>query len=61
MIFSIESIWEKYGNKYKAINIGSLEARRLKDEQSKGLLDANTNQILESLKKLVGGRIKLKS
>ena len=61
MIFSIEQIWNKYGNKYKAINVGALEARKLRDEQSKGLIDPNVNQILESLKKLMGGKIKYKN
>jgi len=60
MIFFIEHIYAKYGNKYKAINVGALQARKLKDEQSKGLIDANTNQILESLKKLISGKIRYK-
>ena len=53
MIFPIERIWERYDNKYKAINVAALEARKMKEEQVKGLVDANTNLILEVLKKLL--------
>ncbi len=53
MIFPIEKIWERFDNKYKAINIAALESRRMKEEQTKGLLDPNTNLILEVLKKLL--------
>jgi len=56
MIFPIERIWERYDNKYKAINVAALEARKMKEEQVKGLVDANTNLILEVLKKLLIGK-----
>lgn len=60
MIFQIEPIWHKYGNRYKAITVASLEARKLKDEQSKGLFDQNINHILVALKKLTTGKIRYK-
>lgn len=56
MIFTIEKIWERYDNKYKAINMAALESRRMKEEQAKGLLDPGTNLILEVLKKLLLGK-----
>ena len=58
MIVSLERIWHKFQNKYKAINIASLEARRLKEEQGKGLVDEKMNPVLESIRKLLGGKIK---
>lgn len=53
MIFPIERIWERYDNKYKAINVAALESRKMKEEQVKGLVDSNVNLILEVLKKLL--------
>jgi DNA-directed RNA polymerase subunit K/omega len=58
MIIPIEKIWKRFENKYKAINVCSLEARRLKEEQAKGLLDEKTNPISEAIRKLVSGKIK---
>jgi len=60
MIFTIEKIWEKYENKYKAICVAALEARKLKEDQIKGLVDQNTNLILEALRKLISGKIRYK-
>ncbi|MEO0142945.1 MAG: hypothetical protein ABIL70_00190 [candidate division WOR-3 bacterium] len=60
MFFPIEKIWEHYKNKYKAINIGALYSRKLKDEQSQGLGDKDINPIKESLIKLSLGKIKAK-
>jgi len=56
MIFPIEKIWDRYDNKYKAINVAALEARKMKEEQVKGLIDPNVNLILEVLKKLLMGK-----
>jgi DNA-directed RNA polymerase subunit K/omega len=58
MIIPVEKIWHKFQNKYKAVNIASLEARRLKEEQGKGLVDEKLNPILESMRKLLSGKIK---
>jgi DNA-directed RNA polymerase subunit K/omega len=58
MIVPIEKIWHKFQNKYKAVIVASLEARKLKDEQGKGLADEKINPILESIKRLLGGKIK---
>ncbi len=60
MIVSVEKIWHKFQNKYKAVNIASLEARKLKEEQSKGLVDEKINPVLESIRKLLTGKIKFK-
>ncbi len=58
MIVPIEKIWQKFENKYKAINIAALEARRIKDEQNKGLIDEKINPIYEAIKRLIKGKIK---
>jgi DNA-directed RNA polymerase subunit K/omega len=58
MIVPVEKIWQKFQNKYKAVNIASLEARKLKDEQGKGLADEKINPVLESIRKLLSGKIK---
>jgi DNA-directed RNA polymerase subunit K/omega len=56
VIIPIEKIWNKFKNKYKAVNVAALEARRLKEEQSKGLADEKVNPILYALKKLLSDR-----
>jgi DNA-directed RNA polymerase subunit K/omega len=58
MIVPVEKIWQKFQNKYKAVNIASLEARKLKDEQGKGLADEKINPVLESIRRLLSGKIK---
>ncbi len=58
MIIPVERIWKKFQNKYKAINIASLEARRLKEEQGKGLVDEKMNPILEAMRRLLSEKIK---
>jgi DNA-directed RNA polymerase subunit K/omega len=57
MIVSPETIFKLYKNKYKAINIAALEARRLKDRQANGLLEEYTNPVFEALRKLLIGKI----
>jgi len=58
MIVPVEKLWEKFDNKYKAVNVASLEARKLKDMQTKGLVAATVRPIFEALRKLVAGKIK---
>ncbi|MBE0433372.1 DNA-directed RNA polymerase subunit omega [candidate division WOR-3 bacterium] len=58
MIIPIEKIWKKFRNKYKAVNVAALDARRLKEEQSKGLADEKLNPVLEALRKLLSDRVK---
>ena len=58
MIIPVERIWKIFENKYKAVNIASLEARKLKEEQGKGLVDEKMNPILESIRRLLSDRIK---
>lgn len=60
MIFPIDKIWEYYQNKYKAINIASLYARRIKDKQLQGLIDKTINPVIEALISAIKGEIKYK-
>ena len=57
MIIPIEKIWKRFQNKYKAVNVASLEARRLKELQGKGLADEKMNPVLEAMRKLLSGKI----
>jgi DNA-directed RNA polymerase subunit K/omega len=57
MIVSPEKIFKLYQNKYKAINIAAVEARKLKDHQINGLLEAQVNPVFEALRKLLSGKI----
>jgi DNA-directed RNA polymerase subunit K/omega len=58
MILPIEKIYQKYENKYKAVNVAALEARKLKDDQTKGLIEENVNPIFEAMRKLMAGQIR---
>ena len=58
MIVPTEKIYERFENKYKAINVTSLEARKLKDDQVKGLLEEYVNPIFEAIRKLIAGKIR---
>ncbi|MGB3339976.1 MAG: hypothetical protein WBB37_00650 [bacterium] len=58
MIIPTEKIYKIFENKYKAINVASLLARKLKDDQVKGLLDQYINPIFEVFKKLLAGKIR---
>ena len=60
MIIPVEKIWKRFQNKYKAINVASLEARKLKEEQGKGLVDEKMNPILEAMRRLLSEKIKFK-
>jgi DNA-directed RNA polymerase subunit K/omega len=60
MIFPIDKVWDHYQNKYKAINIAALYARRVKDKQLQGLIDKAVNPIKEALFECSGGKIKYK-
>ncbi len=56
----IDEIWESYKNKYKAINIAALYARRVKDKQLQGLLDKMISPVKDALVKTSKGEIKYK-
>lgn len=58
MIVPIEKIWEKFENKYKAINVASLEARKLRDAQIKGLDEDKFNPIFRAIRKMIAGKIR---
>lgn len=60
MIIAAEKIYKYFNNKYKAVNIAAMEARRQKELQSKGLLEEHVNPIIDSLKKLVVNKIHYK-
>ncbi len=60
MIIPTEKIYEMFDNKYMAVNVASLEARKLKDDQTKGLLVQNMNPVFEAIRKLMAGKIKYK-
>ncbi|MEO0126585.1 MAG: hypothetical protein ABIL44_02400 [candidate division WOR-3 bacterium] len=60
MIFPIENIWKHYKNKYKAINIAALYARKIKDEQGQHSVDSKVSPIREALIKCSAGVIKYK-
>ncbi len=55
---SLEKIWEKYPNKYQALNIAALEARRVIDGIQKGEIQTSENIYDHALAKLVAGEIK---
>jgi len=58
MIIPTEKIYERFENKYKAVNVAALEARKLKDDQTKGLLEQRVNPVFEAIRKLMAGKIK---
>jgi DNA-directed RNA polymerase subunit K/omega len=58
MIVPVEKIWERFQNKYKAINVAALEARRIKDKQAKGLMEEKINPIFIAIQKLISDKIK---
>ena len=60
MIEELDRILPHYKNKYKAINIAALYARKVKDQQLQGLLDKKVNPIEEALKKCALGLIRYK-
>ncbi len=55
---SIERIWDKYENKYQALRIASLEARRVIDALQTGDIQINQNIYEHSLQALVAGEIR---
>jgi DNA-directed RNA polymerase subunit K/omega len=58
MIVPVDKIWNHFENKYKAINVASLEARKIKDAQAKGLMGPKVNPVFEAMRKLVAGKIR---
>lgn len=58
MFVPTEKIYKRFENKYKAVNVASLEARKLKDDQTKGLLEEHVNPVFEALRKLIAGKIR---
>ena len=60
MIVPAEKIYKFFTNKYKAVNVAAMEARKQKELQSKGLLEEHVNPIIDSLKKLVANKIQIK-
>jgi|GEM_PF-905408 len=58
MIVPPEKIYRLYKNKYKAIHIASIYARKLKEDQVNGLLEEQMNPVLETMRRLLTGKIK---
>jgi hypothetical protein len=55
---SLEKIWDLYPNKYQALNVASLEARRVIDGLHKGDVQMSKNIYEHSLEMLVHDEIK---
>ncbi|MEO0081683.1 MAG: hypothetical protein ABIL25_05235 [candidate division WOR-3 bacterium] len=55
---SLEAIWQKYPNKYQALNIAALEARRVIEALQKGETQLNQNIYDYALGRLVAGELK---
>lgn len=60
MIIPAEKIYKRFENKYLAVNVAALEARKLKEEQTKGLLEERVNPVFEAMRLLVAGSIRYK-
>jgi hypothetical protein len=54
---SLEKIWQIYPNKYQALNVAALEARRVIDGLSKGDVQLSRNIYEHSLDRLVSSEI----
>jgi len=55
---SLEKIWEKYPNKYQALNVAALEARRIIEALQKGEMQMTQNIHEYSLARLIAGELK---
>lgn len=54
---SLEKIWQVYPNKYQALNVAALEARRVIEGLNKGELQPGRNIYEHSLERLVNSEI----
>ncbi len=54
---SVENIWKRYPNKYQALNVASLEARRVIDGLHKGEVQLTQNIYEYALGRLVHGEL----
>ena len=55
---SVEQIWDRYENKYQALRIAALEARRVIDALQTGEMQVNQNIYEHALEALVAGDIR---
>ena len=55
---SLEGIWSRYPNKYEALSIAALEARRVIDAVQKGEIQFSGTIYDHALAQLVAGEIK---
>ncbi|HID32613.1 MAG TPA: hypothetical protein EYP24_04480 [bacterium (Candidatus Stahlbacteria)] len=55
-----ETLWQRFDNKYLAVYLAALEARRINDLKRKHLYDPNVNPILEGIKRVIAGEVKWK-
>jgi len=54
----IEKILEVFGNRYIALNVASLEVRRIIEQINRGSLEMRRSPYYESLRRLIDGEIK---
>ena len=54
----IEKILEVFGNRYIALDVASLEVRRLIEQINRGSLEMKGSPYYESLRRLIDGEIK---
>jgi len=55
---SLEEVWDRFENKYQALNVAALEARRVIEGLHRGEISLNQNIIEYSLQRLHAGEIK---
>jgi len=60
MIIPAEKIYKRFENKYLAVNVAAIQARKLKEDQTKGLLEERVNPVFEAMRLLVAGSIRYK-
>jgi len=55
---SLEEVWKLYPNKYQALNVASLEARRIIEALQKGEVQTTQNLYEVAMKRLTDGELK---
>jgi len=54
---SLEGVWQRFPNKYQALNIAALEVRRVIDGMQRGEVQVAGNIYDHAMKKLIAGEI----
>ena len=55
---SLDNIWARYPNKYQALNVAALEARRVIEALQKGEMQLNQNIYEYALGRLIAGELR---